>query len=200
VALSRNEGEKAAKIQVRGSTDLSPACACNGMEAMSTVRERQPGRHHRGRAFDFNVFASDLCQRHHGAQKSASAISKKGSLGAEPCVSAQPAILSTMTASRSRSSPAPPPWPGQAGSPRRTGLQPARFGSDLFRQDRGSATNRAPCAFLVQGRSRPSAESRVTIQVSSNRAASARKRYDTAGRDQGCVRCAKPRSRELERD
>ncbi len=81
VALSRDEGE-GKEIQVRGLSSTFTRVRINGMEAMSTVgAEDSQGGTNRGRAFDFNVFASDLFSGI-TVHKSASADIEEGSLGA----------------------------------------------------------------------------------------------------------------------
>ena len=81
VALSRDEGE-GRQIQVRGLNATFTRVRINGMEAMSTVGgEDSQGGTNRGRAFDFNVFASDLFSAI-TVHKSASADLEEGSLGA----------------------------------------------------------------------------------------------------------------------
>ncbi|HET7086722.1 MAG TPA: TonB-dependent receptor [Rhizomicrobium sp.] len=81
VALSRDEGE-GREIQVRGLNSTFTRVRINGMEAMSTVGgEDSQGGTNRGRAFDFNVFASDLFSGI-TVHKSASAGIEEGSLGA----------------------------------------------------------------------------------------------------------------------
>jgi iron complex outermembrane receptor protein len=81
VALARDEGE-GREIQVRGLNSTFTRVRINGMEAMSTVggEDSQAGTN-RGRAFDFNVFASDLFSGI-TVHKSASADLEEGSLGA----------------------------------------------------------------------------------------------------------------------
>src|SRR4029077_4468322 len=60
VALARDQGE-GREIAVRGLSPLFPRVRINGMEAITTTgAEDVNGGTNRGRAFDFNVFASDL--------------------------------------------------------------------------------------------------------------------------------------------
>jgi len=81
VALARDEGE-GREIQVRGLNSTFTRVRIDGMEAMSTVGgEDSQGGTNRGRAFDFNVFASDLFSGI-TVHKSASADLEEGSLGA----------------------------------------------------------------------------------------------------------------------
>ncbi len=81
MALARDEGE-GREIQVRGLNSTFTRVRIDGMEAMSTVggEDSQSGTN-RGRAFDFNVFASDLFSGI-TVHKSASADLEEGSLGA----------------------------------------------------------------------------------------------------------------------
>ncbi|MEJ1968150.1 MAG: TonB-dependent receptor [Rhizomicrobium sp.] len=81
IALARDEGE-GREIQVRGLNATFTRVRINGMEAMSTVgAEDSQGGTNRGRAFDFNVFASDLFSAI-TVHKTASADIEEGSLGA----------------------------------------------------------------------------------------------------------------------
>jgi len=81
VALARNGGE-GRQVQVRGLSALFTRVRINGMEAMSTVgSEDSQGGTNRTRAFDFNVFSSDLFNSI-TVHKSASAELEEGSLGA----------------------------------------------------------------------------------------------------------------------
>ena len=67
---------------MRGLNSTFTRVRINGMEAMSTVgAEDSQGGTNRGRAFDFNVFASDLFSGI-TVHKSASADLEEGSLGA----------------------------------------------------------------------------------------------------------------------
>ncbi len=81
VALARNGGE-GRQIQVRGLNSTFTRVRIDGMEAMSTVGgEDSQGGTNRTRAFDFNVFSSDLFNAI-TVHKSASADLEEGSLGA----------------------------------------------------------------------------------------------------------------------
>jgi len=81
VALQRDAGE-GREISVRGLGPQFTRVRINGMEALSTTGTSDAnGGVNRGRAFDFNVFASDLFNSI-TVQKTAQASVEEGSLGA----------------------------------------------------------------------------------------------------------------------
>jgi TonB-dependent receptor len=81
VALARDQGE-GREIAVRGLSPLFTRVRINGMEAITTTgAEDVNGGTNRGRAFDFNVFASDLFSGI-TVHKTESADIEEGSLGA----------------------------------------------------------------------------------------------------------------------
>jgi TonB-dependent receptor len=84
VAITREAGE-GREIMVRGLGAQFTRVRINGIEAMATVGSQDVstsgGGTNRGRAFDFNVFASDLFNKL-TVHKSASASLEEGSLGA----------------------------------------------------------------------------------------------------------------------
>src|SRR5665213_1715643 len=81
VALARDEGE-GREIQVRGLNPLFTRVRINGMESITTTgSEDVNGGTNRGRAFDFNVFASDLFSGI-TVHKTSEADIEEGSLGA----------------------------------------------------------------------------------------------------------------------
>lgn len=80
IALERQGGE-GREISVRGLSPEFTRVRINGMEAMATGGSTAVSGTNRGRAFDFNVFASDLYNAI-TVHKSASAELEEGSLGA----------------------------------------------------------------------------------------------------------------------
>jgi len=84
VAISRESGE-GRQVTVRGLGAQFTRVRINGIEAMATVGSQDVstsgGGTNRGRAFDFNVFASELFNKL-TIHKSASASTEEGSLGA----------------------------------------------------------------------------------------------------------------------
>jgi TonB-dependent receptor len=81
VALARDAGE-GRNITVRGLGPQFTRVRINGMEALSTTGSSDAaGGVNRGRAFDFNVFASDLFNEI-TVRKTADAATEEGSLGA----------------------------------------------------------------------------------------------------------------------
>ncbi len=81
VALARDAGE-GRNISVRGLGPQFTRVRINGMEALSTTGSSDAaGGTNRGRAFDFNVFASDLFNSI-AVRKTADAQTEEGSLGA----------------------------------------------------------------------------------------------------------------------
>jgi TonB-dependent receptor len=81
VSLSRDQGE-GREIAVRGLSPLFTRVRINGMEAIATTgAEDVNGGTNRGRAFDFNVFASDLFSGI-TVHKTSQADLEEGSLGA----------------------------------------------------------------------------------------------------------------------
>src|SRR6201996_8750965 len=81
VALARDQGE-GREIAVRGLSPLFTRVRVNGMEAITTTgSEDVNGGTNRGRAFDFNVFASDLFSGI-TVHKTSQADVEEGSLGA----------------------------------------------------------------------------------------------------------------------
>ena len=81
VALQRDAGE-GREISVRGLGPQFTRVRINGMEALSTTGTSDAnGGVNRGRAFDFNVFASDLFNSI-TVNKTAEAATEEGSLGA----------------------------------------------------------------------------------------------------------------------
>jgi len=81
VALQRDAGE-GREISVRGLGPQFTRVRINGMEALSTTGTSDAnGGVNRGRAFDFNVFASDLFNSI-TVEKTAEAATEEGSLGA----------------------------------------------------------------------------------------------------------------------
>jgi iron complex outermembrane receptor protein len=81
VALARDAGE-GRNISVRGLSPTFTRVRINGMEALTTTGSSDAaGGTNRGRAFDFNVFASDLFNAI-TVRKTAEAATEEGSLGA----------------------------------------------------------------------------------------------------------------------
>ena len=81
VALARDAGE-GREISVRGLGPQFTRVTINGMEALATAGGSDAsGGTNRGRAFDFNVFASDLFNQI-DVRKTAEASQEEGSLGA----------------------------------------------------------------------------------------------------------------------
>src|SRR5579863_6103886 len=81
VALARDQGE-GREIAVRGLSPLFTRVRVNGMEAITTTgSEDVNGGTNRGRAFDFNVFASDLFSGI-TVHKSSESDIEEGALGA----------------------------------------------------------------------------------------------------------------------
>lgn len=80
VALERQQGE-GREISVRGLSADFTRVRVNGMEALATTGNSSTVGVNRGRAFDFNMFASDLFSAI-TVHKSASADLEEGSLGA----------------------------------------------------------------------------------------------------------------------
>ena len=81
VAITR-EGGEGRQISVRGLGPQFTRVRINGMEALTTAGGTDAnGGTNRGRAFDFNIFASDLFNSI-TVQKTASAETEEGSLGA----------------------------------------------------------------------------------------------------------------------
>jgi TonB-dependent receptor len=80
IALDRQAGE-GHEISVRGLSPEFTRVRINGMEALATAGSSSVQGTNRGRAFDFNIFASDLFSGI-TVHKSASADIEEGSLGA----------------------------------------------------------------------------------------------------------------------
>ena len=81
ITLARDQGE-GREISVRGLNSTFTRVRINGMEALATTgSEDVNGGANRGRAFDFNVFASELFSQL-TVHKTASAEVEEGSLGA----------------------------------------------------------------------------------------------------------------------
>ncbi len=81
ITLARDQGE-GREISVRGLNATFTRVRINGMEALATTgSEDVSGGANRGRAFDFNVFASELFSQL-TVHKTASAEVEEGSLGA----------------------------------------------------------------------------------------------------------------------
>src|SRR3569623_1931588 len=81
VAITRDAGE-GREISVRGLGAQFTRVRINGMEALTTTGSSDAnGGVNRGRAFDFNVFASDLFNSI-AVEKTAEAATEEGSLGA----------------------------------------------------------------------------------------------------------------------
>ncbi|MDE2162479.1 MAG: TonB-dependent receptor [Alphaproteobacteria bacterium] len=80
VAISREAGE-GQEISVRGLSPDFTRVRINGVEALATAGSSSVQGTNRGRAFDFNIFASDLFSAI-TVHKSASAELEEGSLGA----------------------------------------------------------------------------------------------------------------------
>jgi TonB-dependent receptor len=80
IALDREAGE-GREISVRGLSADFTRVRINGMEALATAGSSSVAGTNRGRAFDFNIFASDLFSAI-TVHKSASADLEEGSLGA----------------------------------------------------------------------------------------------------------------------